>query len=385
MNRPSAAQSIPIASPDLPGASALAQRLLCVLESRDLTNAGEVAAFEREAAETLEAPECVAVSSCTAGLMLVERCLGLRGEVVTPSFTFFATAHGLLWNNLRPVFADCDPTSFQIDPASVERVLTRRTSAILAVHMFGGPCAVDELEALARRSGIALIFDGAHALGTRFAGRSVAARGDATVYSLSPTKQLTCGEGGLIATRHPALARLLRQARNYGKGDSYDCDILGLNARMSELQAALGRADLPRLAQKIRRRNEIAAVYERRLKGLPGLRLQHTARGAVHSRKDFGVVLGQGLSRDELARRLAEQGVDTRPYFYPPLHRQRLYSRFHRPRVEALRITDAVSRNILCLPIHTKVSDSEAMRVADIVAEYACARPAPQSEPVCAA
>jgi dTDP-4-amino-4,6-dideoxygalactose transaminase len=376
---------ISIASPDLPSPSSLGERLLRVLESRELTNAGEVAAFEREAAEMLEAPECVAVSSCTAGLMLVERCLGLNGEVVTPSFTFFATAHGLLWNNLRPVFADCDPDSFQIDPASVARVLTPRASAILAVHMFGGPCPVDELERLAHDAGVHLIFDGAHALGTRWGGESVAARGDATVYSLSPTKQLTCGEGGLIVTRHEALARLLRQARNYGKGDTYDCDILGLNARMSELQAALGRADLPRLPEKIRRRNEIAAIYEHRLTGLLGVRLQHTPSGGVHSRKDFGFVLGQGLDRDELAKALAEQGVDTRAYFHPPLHRQKLYSGFYRPRVEPLPVTEAVSRNILCLPIHTKLTNEDAERIADAVAGLACAQSASRREPVCAA
>ncbi|MEZ5365121.1 MAG: DegT/DnrJ/EryC1/StrS family aminotransferase [Bryobacterales bacterium] len=300
---------------------------------------------------------------------------------LTPSFTFFATAHGLLWNNLRPVFADCDPSSFQICPASVERVMTPRTSAILGVHMFGAPAPVDELERMAARAGVALIFDGAHALGTRFGGKSAAASGDATVYSLSPTKQLTCGEGGLIVTRHRKLADMLRRARNYGKGAEYDCDILGLNARMSELQAALGRADLPRLPEKIRRRNEIAAIYESRLKGLPGLRLQRTPQGSVHSRKDFGFVLGQGLNRDELAASLAAQGVDTRSYFYPPLHRQKLYSRFYRPKVEALRATDAVSRNILCLPIHTRVTDADAVRIADAVAEFATSRPMHIDEP----
>ena len=376
---------IPIASPDLPSPSVLGERLLAVLESGDLTNAGEVAAFEREAAEMLEAPECVAVSSCTSGLMLVERCLGLRGEVVTPSFTFFATAHGLLWNNLRPAFADCDPSSFQIDPMSVRRVMSPRASAILAVHMFGGPAPVDELEAVARESGVPLIFDGAHALGTRWDGASVAARGDATVYSLSPTKQLTCGEGGLIVTRHKPLADLLRQARNYGKDESYDCDMLGLNARMSELQAALGRADLPRLPGKIQRRNEIAAIYESRLRGLPGLRLQHVPRGAAHSRKDFAFVLGGGLCREELTRSLAGQGIDTRAYFCPPLHRQKLYRRFYRPKLEPLRTTDSVSRSILCLPVHTRLTDSDATRIADAVARFVEASPALVEEPAYAA
>src|SRR5690606_7389272 len=124
------------------------------------------------------------------------------------------------------------------------------------------------------------IFDGAHALGARWQGESVAARGDATVYSLSPTKQMTCGEGGLITTRHPELARELRKARNYGKGDGYDCDVLGLNARMTEFQAAIGRAGLERLPAALARRRELADLYSLRLGGAPGVRLQRIPGGA---------------------------------------------------------------------------------------------------------
>ncbi len=369
--RPLFARRIPIASPELPPLDASLERLAAVLRGVDLTNAGEVARLEAEAAERLEVPECVAVSSATAGLMLVERCLRLRGEVIVPSFTFFATAHGLLWNNLRPALADCDPETLQIDPHSAARLLGPATGAILGVHLFGCPAPVEDLTRLARTAGIPLIFDGAHALESRWKGRSVARWGDATVYSLSPTKQLTAGEGGLIATPHPDLARLLRRARNYGKGDDYDCDVLGLNARMSELQAALCRAGLPQLPENVRRRNRIAEIYDRKLRAAPGLRTQRIPPEAYSGRKDYAVLCdpAQGLSRDQLAAELAADNVETRKYFDPPLHRQRLYQRFYRPEREALPHSDAAGDSVLCLPVHRGVAERDAERIADRLVE----------------
>jgi len=361
---------ISLVSPDLAPLDELAPKLLSALSSGQLTNAREVEAFEREAAELLHVDHVVAVSSCTSGLMLVERCLALRGEVVTPSFTFFGGAHGLLWNGLTPVLADCDLETLQIDPASVRRLITPSTGAILATHIFGCPAPIDELEEIAAAHRIPLIFDAAHGLGARWRGRDVASRGDASVYSLSPTKQITTGEGGLIATRHGDLAHALRQARNYGKGAGYDCEVLGLNARMTELQGVLGRAALPRLAEAVRRRNEIAEQYQAQLLGTPGVRFQRIPSQAYSSRKDFAVLLEHGIDRDRLMRELGEAGIETRAYFDPPLHRQRLYRRFHRPSIEPLTATDSVSAQIVCLPIHTGLAAAQVRRVATEVRRF---------------
>ena len=374
-------ERISIVSPELAPLDELGERLLAVLRSGQLTNSREVEFFEREAAEQLEAPEVVAVSSCTAGLMLVERCLALRGEVITPSFTFFAGAHGLLWNGLRPVLADCDPETFQIDPVSVRRLLSDRTAAILGTHIFGCPAPVDELEEIAAKARIPLIFDGAHALGTRYRGRDVSCRGDAVVYSLSPTKQITTAEGGLIATKHKELAQMLRRARNYGKGADYDCDVLGLNARMTELQAAIGRAALPRLDEAVRRRNEIADAYRKLLGATPRIGLQQLPAEAYSSRKDFAILLDGWLDRDKLQQDLEEAGIETRTYFDPPLHRQGLYKRFYHPEQEALAATDYVSRHILCLPIHTRLSDAQVRRVADEILKFVDAHPETDGRP----
>ena len=236
---------ISITEPPVPPVEEVLEQFRAVLSQSCLTNGPRVAELERQAASYLGTRECVAVSSGTAGLMLVLRALGLRGEVIVPSFTFCATAHSLLWNGLQPVFVDCDPQTFCLEPEQVERAITSRTSAVLGVHVFGCPAPVKALQEITRRHGLPLLYDGAHAFGSWAGATKVAAWGDATVFSLSPTKPLVAGEGGLIATNDDALAGRLRQARNYGKGDSNECHLLGLNARLTELQAVLALAGLP--------------------------------------------------------------------------------------------------------------------------------------------
>jgi dTDP-4-amino-4,6-dideoxygalactose transaminase len=228
--RPLFDEPLPIARPLLPPAAEILEPYRKVIESGQLTNGETVRKLEAAAAQYLDVPECVAVSSCTSGLMLVERCLGLAGRVIVPSFTFFATAHSLLWNNLEPVLADCDKQSWNLDPARVARAIEPGVSAILAVHLYGNPADTTELERIAARAGVRLIVDAAHAFGAACNGRPVGAAGDAEVFSLSPTKLLVAGEGGLIATRSRKLAAALRAARNYGDAGDYDCPELGLSA-----------------------------------------------------------------------------------------------------------------------------------------------------------
>ena len=363
LERP-APQPIRLVEPRVPRPADLLRGVVEILGSGQLTGGWQVERFEAAAAEYLEVEHCVAVSSCTSGLMLSARCLGLQGEVILPSLTFFASGHALLWNNLEPVFADCDPETFQISLESAGRVLSERTSAILGVHLYGCPAPVDELEGLASAASIPLIFDGAHAWGARWKGRSVASYGAATVYSLSPTKQVTAGEGGIVATSDD-LAEALRKARNYGKGDSYDCDILGLNARMTEIQGLMARLGLYGLDREISRRRALASVYEEELAGVLGVQLQRTPAEVWHSRKDFPVVVPAD-ARPAVEAALAAEGVETRRYFDPPLHRQKLYRRFH---TAALPNTDAVSNGVVCLPLHGGMQRIDAERIARITRE----------------
>ncbi len=383
-HRPLFASRVPIAAPSLPPTEEILEAFRSVLGGSQLTNGRTVARFEQEAARFLGVPDCVAVSSCTSGLMLVERCLDLTGEVILPSFTFFATGHSLLWNGLKPVLVDSDPGDFNIDPEQVERAITPRTTAILAVHGFGCPAQVEALEQVAQRHGLRLIFDGAHAFGSEVKSRGVAHWGDATVFSLSPTKPLVAGEGGLIAVSDPELARKLRQARNYGKDENYDCEIVGLNARMTEMQAALALLGLKRLTQDLDRRNCLAAVYDRYFAKVPGLRTQKIGPALSSTRKDFAVLVDRqrcGTSRDGLEAALRADNVEVRRYFDPPLHRQKLYK--YRPASPAgIAVAEQLSRQVLCLPLHSELGRGTVSAIANRVVLLAQpANPPPRLPP----
>src|SRR5271156_6202722 len=361
-------QRLPIVSPEgLPDDDFL-RDVQEILRSHQLTNATFVRKFEEAAAEYLGVSHCVAVSSCTSGLMLTLRALDLQGEVILPSFTFHASAHSVIWNGLKPVFADCDPETFCIDPQAVKRQISPSTAAILAVHLFGNPAHIAELQTIASTSGVLLITDAAHAFGSDINGRRVGTFGTAEVFSFSPTKLLVAGEGGMIATQDANLARKLRAARNYGDSGNYDPELAGLNARMSEFHAALAVRGLPGLEARIAHRNQIRLHYERRLGSIPGLSFQHILPGNRSACKDFAVLIDDaafGESRDWLVDALEKENIQARRYFWPPVHRQKLYCEIwdNRP----LPVTDRISSSILNLPIYSTLSTEQIDKVCDAI------------------
>ncbi len=341
------------------------------IKSGMLTTHDHVREFEQRAAKYLGVKHCVALSSCTAGLMLVLKGLDLTGEVILPSFTFSATGHPLLWNNLTPVFADVDPHTYTIDPESVESLITPRTSAILATHVFGVMCDVDKLQSIARKHKLKLIFDAAHAFGSRMGEMRAGTFGDVEVFSLSPIKVLTAAEGGIVATNDDALAQFVRLGRNYGDDGTNNTLFAGLSARLSELHAAVGLRSLKRLPVNLKNRATKARYLEAHLKKVePGLRFQHVPRGMVSSNYIFSVVIDPerlGYTRDDLYEFYKAEGITTRKYFYPPLHEQPPYKKFA-PRKGTLPVTGEVADNILCLPMYSHIRKAELDR---IVAEFA--------------
>jgi dTDP-4-amino-4,6-dideoxygalactose transaminase len=354
-------------APLLPPLTEVIQNYLAAYANGLITNAGIVGRFETAAADHLQVRHCVAVSSCTSGLMMVLRALDLTGEVIVPSFTFFATGHAVLWNGLRPVFADCDEETWNVDPVDVERKITEHTSAILAVHLYGNPCDVEALERVASRHRLKLIFDAAHGFGSRYRDRPVGGFGDAEVFSLSPTKLLVAGEGGLVTTNDGTLARVIRGMRNYGDLGAYDPEWLGMNARMSEFNAALALAGLSLMEAKVARRNWIAKTYTGLLAPLAGLRFQKVLPGDVSTYKDYSVHVTPerfGMTRDGLAEALLAEQIETKKYFYPPLHKQRLYSSFHNVEGKGLARTDYVTDGVLSLPIYESLPDATVERIA---------------------
>jgi len=358
--------------PTLPNLSDVVALFREVYSSGLITNAAMVERFEDAVREYTGAKHCVAVSSCTSGLMLTMKALGLQGEAVLPSFTFFATGEAVLWNRLRPVFADCDLETWNLSPADVERRLSSRTAAIIGVHMYGNPCDIDELTRIASRSGTKLIFDAAHGFGSRYQGRALGSHGDAEVFSLSPTKLLVAGEGGLVTTNDALLARRLRLARNYGDGGAYDPELLGLNARMPEFNAALGLQGLSILESKARRHQGIADLYTSLLEDLPGIRFQTVAPYNRSTYKDFSIHVADPGSHPlgaALGSTLAARGIPTKRYFYPPLHQQKLFRGMHTEGDAPLPVTEFVSSGIVSLPIYASLADQTVETIANAVRE----------------
>ena len=364
---------LPLARPAIADPSAVAEAAGEILASGVLTNGPYVRRLEDRAAEYLGVRHGVAVSSCTAGLMLVLRASGLSGDVILPSFTFSASAHAVAWNGLRPVFTDIRPEDLLLDPDAVARTAGVRTSAILATHTYGTPCDTGALERLARRNGIRLFFDAAHAFGSRRGDKMVGGYGDAEVFSLSPTKVLIAGEGGIIATNDDSLADRCRVGRDYGNPGDYDTRFVGLNARMSELHAATALASFDDLEERIARRNQLAERYRKVLAGLPGIDFPTVAEGDRSTYKDFTILVdaeGFGMDAAAVAAALAAEGIQTRRYYAPPVHRQRAY-RWVGPANGALPETDRAAARVLTLPLWTPMADEQVDGVGAAMARLA--------------
>lgn len=364
-------RTLPLVSPSVPTGEAVLRDIRSILESGTLTGGPYLRKLEGMAADYLGVRHCVAVSSCTSGLMLVLRAAGLGGDVVLPSFTFVATAHAAAWNGLRPVFADIDEETLTLSPEAVRRAIGVRTSAILATHVFGTPCDTQALTEVARESGLRLFFDAAHAFGSRRSGTSVGGFGDAEVFSLTPTKMLVAGEGGIIATDDDVLAERCRLGRNYGNaaGD-YDSRLIGLNARMPEVQAAVALASFSGIEDRIERRGSLAGRYRALLGAIPGLSFPRVGPGDRSTYNYLSLLIDPdeyGLDADGLALALAPEGVETRRYFSPPVHEMRAYAwaagtNGHVP------VTDRVSARVLTLPLWTEMRESDVDGVAEAIA-----------------
>lgn len=331
-----------------------------------LTNGPTVRELEEVAAERLQVPHVIAVSSCTAGLMLVLQALGATGRVVLPSFTFAASAHAVQWAGGTPVWAEVDPSRLTLDPTDAELVIDGAV-AMTATHVYGAPCQMEALQDVADAAGIPLVYDAAHALGSVHAGHPVGGFGAAEVFSMSPTKVAVAGEGGLVATRDPALAETLRLGRDYGNPGDYDCRFPGLNARLSELHAAVGLASLTGLDERIAHRNALVRSFIASTSSLPGLSFQYVPKDDVSTYKDLTLIVGAdfGLTSPQLARALKAEGVDTRRYYYPPIHRQKAYAQL--PRERDLPVTDQVADSVLTVPLWSHMTASDVGRLADAV------------------
>ncbi|MGY1670990.1 DegT/DnrJ/EryC1/StrS family aminotransferase [Geodermatophilus sp. SYSU D00710] len=346
------------------------QRIEDVLDRRWLTNNGPmVTEFERAVASVAGVRHCVATCNGTVALEIAVRAAGLQGEVITTPFTFVATAHSLLWQGITPVFCDIDPRTHNIDPAKVERLITPRTSGILGVHVWGRPCAVDELAAIAKRHGLTLLFDAAHAFASSDRGRMVGGFGSAEVFSFHATKFVNAFEGGVIATNDDGLAERARLIRNFGFADYDQVSMLGTNGKMIEVSAAMGLTSLESLDEFIDTNHRNYEAYRVGLTDVPEVELIRYSDQDRTSRQYVVIEVGEEspLSRDDLHQVLWAENVLARRYFHPGCHRLEPYRSMYDGVAVRMPETDRVARRVLSLPTGTGVGEEDIEVITRVI------------------
>jgi dTDP-4-amino-4,6-dideoxygalactose transaminase len=365
---PMFASPLNIVAPVVPRIEEVGPRIAEILASGQLTNDSRyVREFEAALESRLGVP-AVTMSNGTWSLVLAMKALGIEGEVIVPSYTYCASAHAIRWAGATPVFADVLPDTYTVNPDAVRAAITPRTTAILAVHIYGHPCEIDELTALADEKGLALLFDAAHAFGATYRGGAIGTFGRAESFSFHATKTLPVGEGGCVSTGDRRLADQLRLWRKFGDPGNEDSQFAGTNAKMQEFNAILGLAGLNTVDDIIARRRGYAAALRERLSVVPGLRFQEERSYVRSNAQNFAVLVDEGLfglSRDELHRALAADNVRCRRYFYPPVHRQKAYAGV--PCGE-LMVTSQVADAVLCLPFYSHMTPDQLDGIGDAFA-----------------
>jgi dTDP-4-amino-4,6-dideoxygalactose transaminase len=359
-----------VGCPNLGDRAQLRARFEALLDRRWLTNDGpNVKAFERKLATALGVKHCLAICNATIGLEIAIRALGLSGEVIVPSFTFAATAHALAWLGITPVFCDIDPSTHNIDPAAAEKLISPRTTGIVGVHVWGNPCDTDALADLAKRHGLRLLFDAAHAFGCSRRGQMIGNFGDAEVFSFHATKFLNSGEGGAIATNDDELAARIRSLRSFGMEGDQIGD-LGTNGKMNEFSAAMGLTSLESMDDFLARNRANFAAYQEAFSRVPGIKLFASPTGERHNLQYIVAEVDEsvaGISRDALLALLHAENVLVKRYFFPGCHRMAPYRNPERGGSRSLPHTERLCERVLQFPTGTAVSTSDVAKIGEFL------------------
>lgn len=362
-------EPIYVTRPLLPPLDEYRELLEQIWASGWLSNNGKLhQTLETELSSWLRAPYLSLFNNGTLALLVACQALRVSGEVITTPFTFPATPHVLSWNNVTPVFADIDPQTMTLDPARIEQLITGRTSAILAVHVYGIPCDVVGLQAVADAYGLKLIYDAAHAFGTEIDGRPITDFGDATMLSFHATKLFHSAEGGALAVRTPDLKRRIDLLKNFGIKNENEVMMPGINGKMNELQAALGLVVLRHLDAERMARAAITEAYRERLDGLDGIECVRVPPGVRDSYQYF-VIRVSGGQRDRLHEQLKAYNVVTRRYFHPLCSDYSCYRMLPSARPEHVPVAQRIAGEVLVLPLYGALGVAAAQRICDAI-EY---------------
>ncbi len=364
-------EPIYVTRPLLPSIPKMMAKIEEIWASKWLTNDGEQQRhLERELKEYLNVDHLSLFANGTLALLLGLKSLELTGEVITTPFTFPATIQALEWNGLTPVFCDIDATTLTIDATKIEALINEKTTAILAVHVFGNPCDVKKIQEIADDHQLKVIYDGAHAFGTQLAGKSIGRFGDMTMYSFHATKLFNTIEGGALTFKNPLHVDKLYALKNFGLEKSGDVVHSGLNAKMNEVQAAMGREVLPLMEQEKARREKIAEIYKKRLTDIAGIKIVTHLEKQCSSYQYFVIEIDAGIfgeSRDWVHEQLKHYNIFTRKYFEPLCSEFEWYKLLASSQRQHLPQAHKTVSEVLALPFYGELDLASVEKICDIV------------------
>lgn len=359
-----------VTKPSLPPLKEFTAMLDKTWKQKWLTNNGDYhQQLEKELGDYLGVEHISLFANGTLALITALQALDIRGEVITTPYTFVATSNALIWNKLKPVFVDIALEDGNIDPANIEKAITKRTSAILPVHVYGNPCQVEEIEAIAKRNNLKVIYDAAHAFGVKVNNQSVLNYGDLSILSFHATKVFHTFEGGAIISQSKEMKRYIDDLKNFGFHNETTVVAPGINAKMNELQAAMGILQLKTYSDQRLKRKRIAEYYKNKLESTTGIDFMQFRE---INRPNYGYLPifindDYPISRDKLYEKLKDNNIYARRYFYPLVSEFKPYKQLRSNKKAGLANAVNMADQVICLPIYPELSMAEVQRVCDII------------------
>lgn len=363
---------ITVTQPDLPPLEEFIPYLEQIWEKKWLTNNGQFhQQLEKALCEHLGVEHLSLFTNGTIALVTALQTLRITGEVITTPYSFVATAHSLVWNNIKPIFVDIDPATMNLDPDRIEAAITPQTTAIMPVHCYGHPCDVIRIQRIADTYGLKVIYDAAHAFGVRYKDEGLMKHGDLSVLSFHATKVFNTFEGGAIVCPDAKTKQRIDYLKNFGIADEVTVVAPGINGKMNEVQAAFGLLQLKHVGRAIEQREAVDRRYREQLREVPGIAFLPRSADTEENFGYFPILVGPEypMDRDALYQRLRAADIHARRYFYPLISDMPMYRGLASAAVENLPNAKKISSQILCLPIYSALDEQDQLRVLRILRE----------------
>lgn len=368
-------EPIYVTRPVFPTVEEVTEKLREIWDAKWLTNNGpQHGALEKELTDYLKVPYLSLFNNGTIALMVACQSLRLSGDVITTPFTFAATPHVLSWNNIRPIFCDIDPVTMNIDADKIESMITPQTTAILAVHVFGTPCDVEKIQAVADKYGLRVVYDAAHAFGVEIGGQGIGNFGDISMMSFHATKLYHTVEGGALMHGDQHLKARIDLLKNFGIKNEEEVVMPGINGKLNEVQAAIGRIMLGYVEEEREKRIALGKVYDEELADVPGITLMPKVEGNVRLNHQYYVIRIEekefGCSRDEVYDRFKAYNVFARKYFHPLCSEFTCYRQLSSAAPEKLPTAVRVGREVLSMPMYGGLSPEDIRKICQILKSF---------------